>query len=61
MLSKQHIMQEWRKFVQRKDEMTRAYTQRAPVIDVDCAASVPAEDAPPVPPSAARAPASLTW
>ena len=29
-------MQEWRKFVQRKDEMTRAYTQQhTPVIDVD--------------------------
>ena len=60
MLSKQQIMQEWRKFVQRKDEMTRAYTQHAPVIDVECAASMPAEEAPPAP-SAARAPASLTW
>ena len=59
MLSKQHIMQEWRKFVQRKDEMTRAYTN-APVIDVGCAASVLAEEAP-LAPSAARAPASLTW
>ena len=60
MLSKQHIMQEWRTFVQRKDEMTRAYTN-APVIDVESAATVPAEEAPPAPPSAARAPASLTW
>jgi hypothetical protein len=61
MLSKQQIIQEWRKFVQRKDEMTLAYTQHAPVIDVECVPSVPAEEAPPAPPSAARAPASLTW
>jgi hypothetical protein len=61
MLSKQQIMQEWRDFVRRKDEMTRAYTgQHAPVVDVDCPASVSTPEAPP-PPSAARAAASLTW
>ena len=62
MLSKQQIMQEYRAFVQRREDMTRAYTQQhPPVIDVQCAADVQPDDALPLPPTAARAPASLTW
>jgi len=61
MLSKQQIQQEYRHFVERRADMTRAYTkQHRPPIDVQCAASAPPPDAPP-PPSAVRAPASLTW
>ena len=60
MLSKKKIMQEWRSFVARRDEMTRAYTQQhAPVIDVHCGST--AHESPPPTPTAARAPASLTW
>ena len=58
MLSKQQIQQEYRHFVERRADMTRAYTQQPPPpIDVQRAASVaPADAAPPV-----RAPASLSW
>jgi hypothetical protein len=61
MLSKQQIQQEYRHFVERRADMTRAYTQQAPPpIDVQRAASVaPADAAPPPPP--VRAPASLSW
>lgn len=62
MLSKQQILQEYRNFVERREAMTRAYTQqRPPAIDVDCAADVPPADALPRAPSAVRAPASLSW
>ena len=62
MLSKHQIMQEYRNFVQRRDDMTRAYTKHhPPVIDVASAASVPRDDELPAPPSASRAPTSLTW
>ena len=62
MLSKQQIMQEYRAFVARRDDMTRAYTkQHAPAIDVQCAADVRPDDTLPAPPSAARAPPSLSW
>jgi hypothetical protein len=62
MLSKQQIMQEYRHFVARREDMTRAYTQQhPPVIDVASAAAMPPDDALPAPPSACRAPASLTW
>ncbi len=52
-------MQEYRNFLARHDDMTRAYTQRAPAIDVQCIGS-PHESPPPTP-TVARAPASLTW
>ena len=62
MLSKQQIEREYRHFVERRDDMTRAYTQqRPPAIDVQCAAVLPPDDALPAPPSAVRAPASLSW
>ena len=62
MLSKLQIQQEYRHFVERREDMTRAYTQqRPPAIDVGAAASVPPDDALPAPPSAVRAPASLAW
>ena len=62
MLSKHQIQQEYRHFVQRRADMTRAYTnQLPPAIDVDSAASVPADAAQPLPPSAARSPPSLHW
>jgi hypothetical protein len=62
MLSKQQIMQEYRAFVARRDDMTRAYTkQHPPRIDVQCAADVRPDEALPLPPTAVRAPASLTW
>ena len=60
MLSKHQIQQEYRHFVERRDDMTRAYTQqRAPAIDVQCIGT--ALESPPPTPTAARAPASLTW
>ena len=62
MLSKLQIKQEYRNFVERRDDMTRAYTkQHSSAIDVECTASVPPDDALPLPPSAARTPASLRW
>jgi hypothetical protein len=61
MLSKQQIMQEYRAFLARREDMTRAYTQQHPVIDVQCAVDVQPDDALPAPPSASRAPASLIW
>jgi hypothetical protein len=63
MLSKQQIQQEYRHFVERRADMTRAYTkqQPPPPIDVQCAADVQPDEALPVPPTAVRAPASLTW
>ena len=62
MLPKLQIKREYRSFLERRDDMTRAYTkQHPPVLDVDSAASVPPDDALPLPPSAARAPASLRW
>ena len=62
MLSKQQIQQEYRHFVERRDDMTRAYTQqRPPAVDVLSAAMTPPDDALPAPPSAVRAPASLSW
>jgi hypothetical protein len=57
MLSKQKIMQEWRDFVQRRDAMTRAYLATA----VDVQPAVLRHESPPPTPTAARAPASLTW
>jgi hypothetical protein len=61
MLSKQQIQQEYRHFIERRADMTRAYTkQLPPALDVHCAASMPPADAPPPPPSGVRAPASLT-
>jgi len=61
MLSKQQIQQEYRHFIERRADMTRAYTQQhPPPIDVQCAASAPPDALPP-PPSSVRAPASLTW
>ena len=55
MLSKQTIMREWRKFVERRDAMTRAY------IDVDVDRTP--DDALPETPcgGAVRLPASLTF
>ena len=62
MLSKHQIMLEYRHFVERRDDMTRAYTkQHPPPLDVECTASVQPDDALPAPPSAARAEASLIW
>ena len=62
MLTKRQIQQEYRHFVERRADLTRAYTQQnPPVLDVDCAASAPPDDALPPAPSAARAPPSLTW
>jgi hypothetical protein len=62
MLSKQQIQQEYRHFIERRADMTRAYTQQhPPALDVHCATGVPPAEAPPPPPSAVRAPASLTW
>jgi hypothetical protein len=62
MLSKQQIMQEYRAFVALREDMTRAYTkQHPPALDVHCAADVQPDKALPPPPSAVRAPASLTW
>ena len=58
MLSKQQIMREYRTFVERRDDMTRAYTQHAPV---SVAPEPPEPPAPPPTPTAARAPPSLTW
>ena len=55
MLSKQQIMREYRTFVERRDDMTRAYTHTAP------ASAAPEPPAPPPTPTAARAPPSLTW
>ena len=61
MLPKHHIQQEYRHFVERRADMTRAYTQQPPpLIDVQCAASVPHAEPPPPPPPV-RAPASLSW
>ena len=60
MLSKKKIMQEWRSFVARRDEMTRADTQQhAPAVDVPCGST--AHESPPPTPTVARAVASLTW
>jgi hypothetical protein len=62
MLSKHQIQQEYRHFVERRDDMTRAYTQqRPPAVDVQSAGMTPPDDALPAPPSAVRAPASLSW
>jgi hypothetical protein len=62
MLSKHQIQREYRNFVARRDDMTRAYTkQLPPAIDVQCAADVRPDDTLPAPPSAARAPPSLSW
>ena len=62
MLSKHQIRQEYRHFLERRDDMTRAYTkQHPPVIDVQCAADVQPDDTLPLPPTVARAPASLSW
>ncbi len=61
MLSKHHIIREYRAFVARRDDMTRAYTQHPPLLDVQAAAAVPPDDALPACPRASRAPASLTW
>jgi hypothetical protein len=62
MLPVHQIKREYRTFLERREDMTRAYTkQLPPAVDVQCAASVPPDDAPPAAPSAARAPASLTW
>ena len=62
MLPKLQIKREYRSFLERRDDMTRAYTkQHPPAIDVDCAGSVPPDDAQPLPPSAARAQPSLRW
>ena len=62
MLSKHQIQREYRNFVERRDDLTRAYTkQHPPAIDVQCTADVQPDDALPAPPSASRAPASLIW
>ena len=52
MLSKQTIMRVWRKFVERRDAMLRAYVD----VDVDRG---PDDALPPTP--SVRLPASLTW
>ena len=52
MLSKQTIMREWHKFVERRDAMTRAYID----VELDTIAD---EAVPPTP--SVRLPASLTW
>lgn len=57
MISKQQIMQEWRKFVQCREHMVRLYTQQ-PHDDPDTAFSDPHSVLYP-PGSPARAPASL--
>ncbi len=61
MLPTHQIKREYRTFLDRRDDMTRAYTkQLPPVLDVQSAAMTPPDDALSTPPSA-RAPASLTW
>jgi hypothetical protein len=61
MLPTHQIKREYRTFLERRDDMTRAYTkQLPPALDVQSAAMTPPDDALPPPPSA-RAPASLTW
>ena len=62
MLPTHQIKREYRTFLERREDMTRAYTkQHPPALDVQSAARVPPDGALPAAPSAARAPASLTW
>ena len=62
MLPTHQIKREYRTFLERRDDMTRAYTKQPPsAIDVQCAAGVQPDETLPAPPSAARAPASLIW
>ena len=62
MLPTHQIKREYRTFLERREDMTRAYTkQHPPALDVHCAADVQPDKALPPPPSAVRAPASLTW
>ena len=58
MVSKEKIMQEWREFVRRREQMVRMYTKQ-PAGDPDTVFADHPHSAPHPPGTPARAPASL--